>query len=218
MRRNYHLNSVLQETHDFCISYENREIYLHGHVGEHEDDLGVDFKMATRFLKNLRLLEKESKPITIHMYTYGGDVTAGFMIYDAIKNSPCNIAIVLHGTCMSMGTIIMQAADIRIAMPHCCFMIHDGSISIDGTNKQAEADVEFNKILRQQCLDIYVQGCKGGEVFQNSTETKIKKIIIDKMDKKEDWYLTADEALKYGFVDQILGTKFKTLQSIVQRN
>jgi ATP-dependent protease ClpP protease subunit len=106
-----------------------------------------------------------------------------------------------------MGSIIPQAADTRIIMPNCLFMIHDGSTNLEGTHKQVQSAAQLEEKMRDQMLDVYASVCVNGHYFQKeqATDKKVREYIIAKMNEKEDWWLTAREAVAFGFADAVLG-------------
>ncbi len=76
------------------------------------------------------------KPITITMNTPGGSVVDGLSIYDSIKRVTAKgikVRIIATGACMSMGTIILQAATERLSTPHTAFLLHELSMINIGT-------------------------------------------------------------------------------------
>jgi ATP-dependent protease ClpP protease subunit len=130
-----HDNDFVSDWFDHNIDIDNRTIYM-GSLGYSPDgsETGVDHLMTEYFIKGMHLLESRSehKDILILMNNLGGDWYHGMAIYDSIKNSSCNCTIKVYGHAMSMGSIILQAADHRIMMPNSRFMIHygyNGSIS-----------------------------------------------------------------------------------------
>jgi len=190
--------------HDYCIDIDNREIFL----TSIDDSCEIDCVMAGMFLKNIRLLQSMShEQIIIHIGISGGDWNYGMMIYDIISKSPCPITTISYGSASSMASIIPQAADVRVITPHTDFMIHEGYITYDGTTKGAKQNVNWNDHLTKIMLDVYVKNCKNGNYFTNWTEVKISKYLKDKLDKNEDWFMTAEDAINYGFMDGILGDK-----------
>ena len=211
-------HDILEELHDYNIFLDTREIFLHGEAGEDSGDSGVDFKMANRFLKNIRLLEQSGDdPIIVHQHSIGGDWSSGMMIYDAIMFCSCHVIFIMHGEACSMGSIIPQAADTRIIMPHCNFMIHDGSSNIDGTYKQLQSSARLEEKMRDIMLDIYANVCCNGHFFQKEQADvkKAQKYIIEKMNEKEDWWLFAREAVAHGFADAVLGDHgYETIDNI----
>src|SRR5271166_6582243 len=106
--------------HDYSIHIPSRTIFM-GTENLSETDFeesGVDTSMAERQIKNLHLLDSISKDeITILMNNIGGDVIHGMAIYDAIRSCQSHITIKVLGHAMSMGSIILQAADERLMLP-----------------------------------------------------------------------------------------------------
>lgn len=213
-------NHNICDTQEYGILVDKREIFLHS-IFETEDH-GLDYKVANIFLKNLRFLENISnKPIIIHQYSIGGDLYDGMLIYDLIKNSSCKIVCVMHGMACSMGSIIPQAAHLRIILPNTLFMTHWGTIDINGlTVKQADAFSDIEKHIRNLMLTIYASRCINGKYFieRGYTEEKIKKFISNKWDKFDNWYLLSDDVVKYGFADGVLGTEnYETIEKIKRK-
>ena len=201
-------HDIIEEVHSYNLFLDTREIFLHGEEDHENCDSGVDFKMCNRFLKNIKILEAAGDdPIIVHQHSIGGDWAEGMMIYDLIINCNCHIIFIMHGTACSMGSIIPQAADTRIIMPNCTFMIHDGSSGIDGTYKQIQSNARLEEQMRDIMLDIYGGVCVNGHFFQKEQADikKTKQYIINKMNEKEDWWLFAREAVAHGFADAVFG-------------
>jgi ATP-dependent Clp protease protease subunit len=214
MKRTNDTNNLIEEIHDFCIDTANGQIYLHDNTKEECED-GIDFRVATRFIKNLAILSKEPE-VLIHLFSQGGQFDAGMLIYDAISASSMPINILCHGSVMSIATVILQAADERIAMPNCMFMLHEGTEGSEGTHKQAQAWAYICKKQRELMLDIYAEKCKDGEYFKGKSVAVVRNKLATFFKEKEDWYLTAEEALKYGFIDRIVEPN--GLTALVQRS
>lgn len=196
----------ITEIHTHDIDFENRIIYLHGGDPVDGCEPGVDYRMSSKFIKNLNILTLSSKdPIFIHMNTIGGEWSYGMAIYDAIKKCPCHITIVAYSWARSMSSIIFQAADKRILMPYACFMIHWGTYSDSGHYLTVKSGMEFGQKTEKMMLDIYSEKCVDGPFFksQNMNVQDVSKYIEDKIITKSDWWLTAEEAVHYGFADQV---------------
>jgi ATP-dependent protease ClpP protease subunit len=203
-------HDIVEEVHCYDVLIDTREIFIHGDVDGSCEDSGVDFRMASKFIKNIRILEHiSSDPIIIHQHSIGGNWDAGMMIYDAIINSSCYIIFIMHGTACSMGSIVPQAADLRIISPNCTFMVHLGYSGIYGySHKQAQAWAEMEKHINNTMLDIYVNVAMKGKFFIDykiNRYDKIKKYILNKINQKDDWWLFAKDAVLYGFADGVLG-------------
>lgn len=211
-------HDIIEEIHGYHLCLDTREIFLHGETDSENYDAGVEFRMSNRFLKNVRLLEAAGDdPIVVHQNTDGGDWYSGMMIYDAIIACQCHVIFIMHGTACSMGSIIPQAADTRIVMPSCTFMVHDGSTSLSGTHKQVQSAAQLEERMRDQMLDIYSSVCVNGHYFQKeqATPKKVREYIITKMNEKEDWWLSARETVMFGFADAVLGDEgYESIESI----
>lgn len=103
-------------------------------------------------------------------------------------------------------------------MPNCEWLIHEGSCSVEGTYKQAFSLYEFEKKILEKSYDILGQAAQNsGKNFYDSKEGTAKRFIKKQLSSKEDWWLSPEEALDYGFVDGIFGNKgFESLDQIYQ--
>lgn len=210
---------IVDEMHRFNILLESREIFLHSHMDSvDEEDPGVEYRTANNFIKNLRLLElmDSSQPIIVHQHSIGGNWTEGMMIYDAVKLCSAPVIFITHGLAASMGSIIPQAADVRITMPNCWWLIHDGTTGISNfVIRQAKSWHEWENKLGNQMMEIYIEQCKKKKIFANKTVLQIKSFIQKQLEKKEDWWLSAQEAIEYGFADAVYGNKgYDSLENI----
>lgn len=210
MKRPTNINDIIQEVHDYYINFSTNEIFLHANLKEEVENL--DFKTATHFIKNLSLLDKKDSSVTIHLLSGGGEVDSAFAIYDSIKNALADTTVICHGYCMSMATIILQAANHRISMPNCLFMIHGISQVLDGTHKNNKAWIEASDRIQQKMLDIYADKMQNSEYCRSIS--RAKTLIRNKLNTKDDWILTAEEALKYNLIDGILENGVIRTQSI----
>ena len=131
--------------------------------------------------------------IQMLMSTYGGSVYDGLSLYDAIKNSKTEVDITCFGKIMSMGIVLLLAAKTRKAYRNTTFMIHEGSSGAIGKVSDMEDSIDESKRLN----DIYF-----GII---ESETKIPKAKLDEIRKRrKDWYFTAEEALEYGLITEII--------------
>ena len=194
----------LGDIHSYGLDVKNREIFLQNK--EETENPGVDYRMSQTFLKNITILERNgSEPITIYMQSEGGCWYAGMGIYDAIKQCRSKVTIVAYNQVESMSSIIFQAASRRILMPNCIFMCHFGSSELSGDFLSAQNFAMVDKLNMQNMVNIYADRCvKTGEYFKNRGDSlsKVKTYIKRKM-KDGDWYLTASEAVQFGFADGI---------------
>lgn len=149
----------LDKWFDLNVDPDMRTLYM-GSAGYSQDDgeTGVDHFMAEYLIKGMHSLEsKNKKPITIIMNNPGGDWYHGMAIYDAIKSSPCECTIKVYGHAMSMGSIILQAADRRIMMPNARFMIHYGYDGKSGHAKIVYKWADEGKRINWEMENIYLE-------------------------------------------------------------
>jgi ATP-dependent Clp protease protease subunit len=201
----------LSDIHSYGLDVSKRTIYLQNK--EEVENSGVDYRMSQVFLKNIKILEliNDDAPITIYMQSEGGCWYAGMGIYDAIKQSRCKTTIVAYNQAESMSSIILQAANRRILMPNCIFMCHYGSSDTTGDFLSAQNFASVDKHNMYTMIDVYAERCiKTGKYFKDRGDSfsKVKTYIKRKM-KDGDWYLTAEQAVYYGFADAVFSKSTK---------
>ncbi len=194
-----------EQIHELGLDIENSEVYLNGDSLVKDEEPGVDYRMATTFIKNLNILKLHQKPITIHMNTMGGDWQYGMAIYDAIKHYPYITTIINHSWARSMSSIILQAADKRVMMPHSSFMAHLGTGLYDGHYLTAQASAAWDKRTEDVMYGIYAQRMIKHQTWQNTNIDSIKLSIRDKLRENGDWWLNAEETIYFGLADRIYG-------------
>jgi ATP-dependent protease ClpP protease subunit len=143
---------------DLSVEFDSRTIYMgSAQYLSSDSESGVDYLMAERFIKGIHSLElKNTKPILIMMNNPGGDWFHGMAIYDAIKTCKCHCTIRVYGHAMSMGSVILQAADERIMMPNSRMMVHYGYVYQDNHTKIVEKWTEESKRLNYMMENFFV--------------------------------------------------------------
>jgi len=202
---------TLNNIHSIGIDCPSREIYLHGFLGQTEEEPGIEYRMATAFVKNMNHLTKKDGNILIHMHTIGGSWHDGMAIYNTIEYSPCPVAIIAYGSVSSMSSIILQSAGTRLMMPDTEFMLHFGSTALSGDSLAVISAIDNEKRINDRMLDIYTKRCIEGEFFRKQYKSlnkdKVKSFLTRKLKDKSDWYLSAEESVYYGFADDLVGSK-----------
>jgi ATP-dependent protease ClpP protease subunit len=213
----YRLNNI----HEYNIDTENREIYLHSYIHTGEDEIGVDYRVATNFEKNIRYLNTISTdPIIVHMHLPGGDWTDCLGIYDTISNSKAPIAILSYSKAESSSGVIFQSAKLRILMPNSYMLIHYGFLSLDSEHKAAISNIQWNDKETKKMLDIFIEKCFNSTFAKDKgwKRPSVKKYIISQLSQKSDWILSADESVYHGFADGVLGQPpFNNIENIKKR-
>mgnify|MGYP001409563603 CR=1 FL=1 len=159
-------------------------------LGEEVTDLSANVIVA----QMLHLeAEDPNKDIYFYINSPGGSVTAGMAIYDTMNYIKPDVSTICMGMAASMGAFLLSsgAKGKRIALPNSEIMIHQPS---GGARGQAtEIQIVAENILRTKK--------KLNEILAANTGQTYEKICND---TERDNYMTAEEALKYGLVDQIL--------------
>lgn len=134
--------------------------------------------------------------IHIMLNSPGGSVYSGFSMYDTIKsyNKEVTTYIYVSGMCMSFGTTLLCSVPLeqRVAHPNTTFMIHQVAGFALGYVADMEQSVDEAKRLQDMIWDILLRNT-------NIPMEKLKEVY----EKKLDWFITAEEAVKYGLIDRI---------------
>jgi len=203
------VSQLINDVHGLNINARTRELFLMGYAGDsQEEDPGVDYRSAGTFLKNLHILETLGRSkIIVHMQITGGEWSYGMGIYNAIQAAKSSVTIVAYAHATSMSGVILQAADNRILMPDTHFMLHYGSLGIESTSQAVLACVEQNERDNKRMLEIFAERAVEGPHFRAKRwgVKRVSDYIDHEMRQKGDWYLSATEAVEYGFADGVLG-------------
>ena len=155
----------------------------------------VDDVMANTVIAQFLFLESEDAKSDIKLYinTPGGSVTSGMAIYDTMRYVKCDVQTICIGMAASMGATLLAAGTKgkRFALPNAEVMLHQ---VMGGAEGQA-TDI---KIRAEHILKIKDRLNKILAKHTNQALAKIEK------DTDRDFYLSAEEAKKYGIVDKII--------------
>ena len=153
-------------------------------------------KQITQALKNAN-----GQPVTIKINSGGGDVFAGCEIYNELKNYSGEVTIEIHGLCASIASVIAMAGKCKMS-PLAEIMIHNVSTATSGDYRDMEHTAEVLKKANKTIANAYTlkTGMPEEEVFN----------LMD----KETW-LTSNEALEMGFVDEIMYSEEKVDKNMV---
>jgi ATP-dependent protease ClpP protease subunit len=213
--RKSEVSQAIENLHVYSINPVTRELFLHGVYDAAENgesqEAGIDYRMATGFIKNLHFLNQQSDSnILIHQHTVGGDWNDGIAIFNALQFSKSTTTMVAYAHSRSMSSITIQAIDKRILMPDSDFMVHYGWLMVADNCIGAITNAKKAEQDNIRMLKIYASRCKYGKFFKDRKTTGEKTICqyIDKIIKeKVDWFMTPEEAVFYGFADGIFGQK-----------
>lgn len=206
---------MVYDVHMFGLIIDTREIFISSNLNESIEDSMIDHVVFSNFIKNLRILNSiGNDPILIHLGTCGGDWNYGIAIYDAIKEScddenSSDIIVLSHASARSMSSVIPQAASLRIIMPNADYLVHYGSSGYIGNHRSFVSEAQQAEESNDTMLQIYVNRIKNSDFFINKqwTEKQIMNWLKHNIDKKQEFYMTAREAVEKGFADAVLGDK-----------
>lgn len=207
-------DQVLSDLHTHGINLNQREIYLHSYyVKDDELEPGVEYRQATTFIKNLHMLDvgAEPKPILIHLHSDGGCWQNGMAMFNAIQLARPYVTMLAYAQASSMSGILFQAPSLRIMLPDCHFMMHQGSSDIyPGHPMAVKSAADFEQIACKRMLQIFAERGINGAYFKkrkSSTVESAYRFFDKKLKDKVDWFLNAEETIFYGLADGILGSK-----------
>lgn len=187
----------IDKLYDYDLFVPTRTIYMGSITSDpNEGDSGVDAIMAERVIKALHILDQKDEPITIIMNNPGGDWHHGMAIYDAIKQCKSHITIKVLGMAMSMGAIILQAADERIMSPNSRYMMHYGTMGLSPTHSKIfDKWSDENKRMNKEMEQILLRRIR--EKHPTHTLSDLEK------DLNYDTILTASETVAMGLADKV---------------
>lgn len=187
---------VVEQTNHGERSYDiysrllkDRIIFLSGEVTD---------QLADLIVAQLLFLEAEgvNKDISIYINSPGGSVSAGLAIYDTIQYIKPDVSTICIGRAASMGAFLLAAGKKgkRYALPNADIMIHQ---PLGGAQGQAsDIKIQAEKIL--QTRDLL------NEILAERTGQSLEQIAKD---TDRDYYMSAEEACKYGLIDKVIESK-----------
>ena len=155
----------------------------------------VDDAIANQLCAQLLLLAAEDAKRDINLYinSPGGSVTAGMAIYDTMQFIECDVATFALGLAASMGQFLLSAGapGKRYALPHARILMHQPSAGIGGTASDIAIQAEQYKLTKREMAELIAQ----------QTGQTVEQVEAD---SDRDRWFTAQQALDYGFIDQVV--------------
>lgn len=174
---------------DYYRDETDRIFWLDTNVDDNTLDL---VKMIIRCNREDKAKAVEDRtPIKVMINSAGGDVQVMLTIIKTMKISKTPVYTIVFSSAMSAAAEILAAGHKRYAMPGTCVMVHSGSCSYGGTMEQAESYKKYVDSLIKRATEEFV------------ANTKINAKTLKKKGAS-DWYMSEDEALENGVVDEII--------------
>ena len=156
---------------------------------------GIDDYVASLVVAQILFLanEKKNQQINIYINSPGGYVQSGFAILDTMRFVPCEVATYCIGMAASMAAVLLSAGTKgkRYALPNARVMMHQPAGGMEGTASDIKIHAEEIIKLRQRL----------NEILAETTGQQLETI---ERDTDRDFFMSAEEAMKYGVVDEVL--------------
>ena len=168
----------------------------------------IDDDVANLIIAQILFLQAEDKEKEAYVYinSPGGVVTAGLAVYDTLQSVQMPISTICIGQAASMGALLLASGDKgkRFALPNSRVLIHQ---PLGGAQGQAtDIEIQAQEILKIKNLL--------NSILAKHTGQSIERIAKD---TDRDFYMSPQEAVKYGIVDEVLeATKIKKLNEAVK--
>jgi len=159
----------------------------------------VNDAVASSIVAQLLFLEAQDPEKDIYFYinSPGGVITSGMSIFDTMNYIKPDIVTICIGQAASMGAFLLASGTEgkRYALPHARIMIHQPSGGAQGQS----TDIQIQAREIQRLKDTL------NEILAEKTGKKVKQI---EKDTERDYFMSAEEAVKYGLIDKILTQSF----------
>jgi len=170
---------------------KERIVFLNGEVND---------AVSNSICAQLLFLEAEDPDADISFYinSPGGVVTAGMAMYDTMQYINPDVSTIVMGQACSMGSLLAQAgtAGKRKMLPNARHMIHQPSGGARGQATDMEIQVREILAMKKNLTEIYVKHNSRGKTYDELSR-----------DMERDFFMSADEALAYGLVDEIIAQR-----------
>jgi ATP-dependent Clp protease, protease subunit len=158
----------------------------------------VDDNVGNLIMAQLLHLESEDpdKDINLYINSPGGDITALFAIYDTMQYVKCDVSTTVMGQAASAAAVLLLsgAPGKRFALPHSRVLLHQPHGGAQG--QAVDIEIQAREIIRyRKLLD---------QLISEHTGQSLEKVGKD---TDRDYILTANEAVEYGIVDEVISTR-----------
>ncbi len=156
----------------------------------------ISSRIANLVVAQLLYLEREDPDRDISMYisSPGGDVTSGLAIYDTMQLVKPDVSTTCVGMAASMASVLLCAGakGKRYALPNATVHTHQAMGGVRG--QASDIEIAARELLRMEDLM--------RRIISRHTGQSYEKVALD---NDRDYYLNAEQALEYGYVDEVVG-------------
>ncbi len=167
---------------------KTRSILLSGEINKDSADA---------FIKDLLVLENESSEgIKVFINSPGGDVDAGYAIFDMVRFVSCPVTMVGMGLVASAAALILLAvpSERRVGLPNSSYLIHQPLSEMKGNATEIEIHAKQLEKIK----------AKINALISEQTNKSVDSVALD---TDRDYWLDAEEAVKYGLISRIVKTR-----------
>ncbi|MCR5761030.1 MAG: ATP-dependent Clp protease proteolytic subunit [Sphaerochaetaceae bacterium] len=167
---------------------KTRSILLSGEINKDSADA---------FIKDLLVLENESsEPVKVFINSPGGDVDAGYAIFDMVRFVSCPVIMVGMGLVASAAALILLSvpAERRIGLPNSSYLIHQPLSQMKGNATEIEIHAKQLEKIKS----------KINTLISEQTGKALDKVSLD---TDRDYWLDAQEAREYGLISRVVKTR-----------
>ncbi len=158
---------------------------------------GIDDQVANTVVAQLLFLKMNDpkKPINLYLNTPGGSVSAGLAIYDLLQWLPCEVNTFCIGQAASMGAVLLSAGTKgkRHSLANGRVIIHQPLGGVTGTTEDIKVQAKEISRIKQKLAGI----------LAHHTGKSVEQILKD---SDRDFIMTANEALEYGLIDEVIAS------------
>lgn len=155
---------------------------------------GISVWQTMRGLERFSRIEPKH-PLELLITSPGGSLAEGLALFDHIaqlrRRSGLHVTTVGLGMAASMAGILLQAGDVRVMTRESSLMIHESTFTAAGSIGDVQDTVGWLKKVHERIVDIFV------------SRAKISRRQFVANWKRKSWWLSADDALKLGFIDEV---------------
>lgn len=169
-------------------------IYIYGEITSYQGKDAVNYgAINPREVQDQIQANKEASELVVHINSPGGDVDAGFAIYDILKGTGKKITTMIEGQCYSIATVIFLSGSVRLATENSEFLIHLPMSGASGNAADLEKRAELLRKMEVKAADFYAA---------HTTLSSDSAMI----EMEKDAFMDLAQAKEYGFITEIVET------------
>lgn len=186
-----------------AVDLEERRIYLYGAIsslGCEENNAFLTVSMTSRIVEYIMSINREDagipiedrRPIRLYINSPGGDVTEGFALVSTIELSKTPVWTINVGEWCSMAFLIGITGHKRLSLPNMTFLMHEGTSFAGGSASKMQDRAKFDERFQSEVIKKHILR---HSVMDSDTYDAQERV---------EFYMLPEDALKYGFIDEVV--------------